>query len=614
MYHSLLDQILYLFTPPNWPVYNYSVQKLTNFSSLAILSSIFVTIVVFPPLMDPINTPKLWILTLSAGVTAFLTLRNSYKKNTLKIEKKVLFLIIIFLILAFFSSIVNKQNLYTSSIGAFGRNNGLISIVAFSLLFLVMSSSSNIATAKFLLLNLTVLGFFNCAYAWLQYYKMDFLSSLFPSYNPNSQPELAGVIVLTVGNSNFASVLLGLTFTASVGYFLNSKNFKLLRLLAFLSSFFHWLLIPHLDMQGRIIFTAGGLIVFGIWLSTSSNNLLKKLSYGYWMISFLIGCIGFSALFGIGPYAERLSNDLVNLKDRYYHWLAAIKMLQDNLLAGVGIDAFGNYYHRYRVAESIQYRGTPMGGPNNSHNIFLQYGATGGLALMVVYLLLTLLIFWRGVLAIRNNPNERLVVGSLFALWICYQIQSVVSIEQISITVWNWIIGGALIGLSLKESSEYKNDMPRDLLIKNKSYSLQKSLFVILMVYSLTASILVVSTLVNDRQIFNKFQAFNLATSKEQAQNNINDLVLLALASNHPKLRMTIVTSIGMAGWNNEAFKLAEQTTSDFPDFLEAWDVTASILEASNQKQLALPFRIKSLEIDPLNHIFKEKLLQDKTS
>ena len=564
--------------------------------------------------MDPINTPKLLILTLGASVIAFLTLRNSYNINKLKNEKKLLFLIIIFLILAFFSSIVNKQNLYTSSIGAFGRNNGLISIVAFSSLFLVMASSSNIATAKFLLSNLTVLGFFNCTYAWLQYYKMDFLTSLFPSYNPNSQSELAGVIVLTVGNSNFASVLLGLTFTASVGYFLNSKNFKLLRLLAFLSSFFHWLLIPLLDMQGRVIFTAGGIIVFGIWLSTSSNNLLKKLSYGYWMISFLIGCIGFSALFGIGPFAERLSNDLVNLKDRYYHWLTAINMLQDNLLSGVGIDAFGNYYHRYRVAESIQYRGTPMGGPNNSHNIFLQYGATGGLALMVVYLLLTLLIFWRGVLAIRNNPNERLVVGSLFALWICYQIQSVVSIEQISITVWNWIIGGALIGLSLKESSEYKNGMPRDLLIKNKSYSLQKSLFLILMVYSLTASILVVSTLVNDRQIFKKFQAVNLATSKEQAGNIINDMVLLAMASNHPKLRMTIVTSIGRAGWTNEAFKLAEQTTRDFPDFLEAWDVTASILEAGNQKQLALPFRIKSLELDPLNHIFKEKLLQDKTS
>jgi O-antigen ligase len=591
-----------------------SAHNSINFSALAILSSIFVTIVVFPPLMDPINTPKLWILTLSAGVTAFLTLRNSYKKNTLKIEKKVLFLIIIFLILAFFSSIVNKQNLYTSSIGAFGRNNGLISIVAFSLLFLVMSSSSNIATAKFLLLNLTVLGFFNCTYAWLQYYKMDFLSSLFPSYNPNSQPELAGVIVLTVGNSNFASVLLGLTFTASVGYFLNSKNFKLLRLLAFLSSFFHWLLIPHLDMQGRIIFTAGGLIVFGIWLSTSSNNVLKKLSYGYWMISFLIGCIGFSALFGIGPYAERLSNDLVNLKDRYYHWLTAINMLQDNLLSGVGIDAFGNYYHRYRVAESIQYRGTPMGGTNNAHNIFLQYGATGGLALMVVYLLITLLIFWRGVLAIKNNPSERLVIGSLFALWICYQIQSAVSIEQIGITVWNWVIGGALIGLSLKESSENKNDMTRDLLIKNKSYSLQKSLFVILMVYSLTASILVVSTLVNDRQIFTKFQALNIATSKEQAQKNVNDVVLLALASNHPKLRMTIINSIGRAGWTNEAFKLAEQTTIDFPDFLDAWDITASILEASNQKQQAVPFRIKSLEIDPLNQIFKEKLIQDKTS
>ena len=89
-------------------------------------------------------------------------------------------------------------------------------------------------------------------------------------------------------------------------------------------------------------------------------------------------------------------------------------------------------------------------------------------------------------------------------------------------------------------------------------------------------------------------------------------MVLLALASNHPKLRMTVVNSIGRAGWNNEAFKLAEQTTRDFPDFLDAWDIAASILEASNQKQLAVPFRIKSLELDPLNHIFKEKLLQDE--
>ena len=71
------------------------MHKLTNLSSFAILSSILVTIFVFPPLMDPINTPKLWILAFGAGVTAFLTLRNAYKKNTLKIDKKVLFLIII---------------------------------------------------------------------------------------------------------------------------------------------------------------------------------------------------------------------------------------------------------------------------------------------------------------------------------------------------------------------------------------------------------------------------------------------------------------------------------------------------------------------------------------
>lgn len=586
--------------------------KLGDPSLVAVLSATLVTIFVAPPLMDPINLPKLTILVLSAGITLFLTLQNAFRKNTLKIDKRVILLISIFTISAIFSSIVNKQNSYTALIGEFGRNNGLISLVTFTLLFLVMSSSSNFATAKFLLLNLTILGFFNCSYAWLQYYKLDILTFLFPSYSPSSQPEIAGVIVLTVGNSNFASVLLGLTFTASVGSFLSSKNSRSLRALALFSSFSHWLLIPHLDMQGRIIFTAGGLIVFGVWLSTNSKNVLRKLSYGYWIVAFLIGCTGLGALFGIGPYAERLSNDLVNFKDRYYHWRAAINMLQDNLFSGVGIDAFGSFYHRYRLIESIQHRGTPMGGTNNSHNIFLQYGATGGLTLMIVYALIILFIFWRGTIAIKNNPNERFLIGTLFAIWICYQIQSVVSIEQIGIAVWNWIIGGALIGLSFKELSENKNVISTGVLMKKKSVAFQKSLFIVSLLYSLLVSSLIVSTLINDRQIFNKFQELNLANSKEQAQKNVDEVVLLALASNHPKLRITIVNSIGRAGWTDEAFKLAEQTTIDFPNFLDAWDITASILEASDQKQLAIPFRTKSLEIDPLNQIFKEKLLQDK--
>jgi O-antigen ligase len=196
----------------------------------------------------------------------------------------------------------------------------------------------------------------------------------------------------------------------------------------------------------------GGLIVVGVWLSTSPNRVWRKISYGYWAVSTLIGFLGLSGLFGFGIFSERLSNDVVNLKDRYYHWISALNMMKDNIFFGVGIDAFGDYYRRYRTEESIILRGTAMSGTDNAHNSFLQYGATGGAPLLLVYAVLILFILWRSLKAFKLQSDKRLV-GTLFAVWIGYQVQSLVSIEQIGISIWNWALGGILVNLSFESKS-----------------------------------------------------------------------------------------------------------------------------------------------------------------
>ena len=55
---------------------------------------------------------------------------------------------------------------------------------------------------------------------------------------------------------------------------------------------------------------------------------------------------------------------------------------------------------------------------------------------------------------IRNTVGNQQVVSTLlFSAWIAYQAQSLISIEFIGVSIWGWTLGGALIGLSLKDEN-----------------------------------------------------------------------------------------------------------------------------------------------------------------
>ena len=578
--------------------------KTNNISKLLLSTTVLVTVLVSPLLLDPINLTKLLTLSLGVGVAGLFFLQKFNKTEFFKIERVVFIIVVCFLSLAYLSSIINKQNLYNSAMGAWGRNNGLISLTAFLFIFLMFSSIKNQPLPKFLLSNLVVLGFFLSVYAWLQHFKLDIISNLFPSYQPPG-------ITLTLGNSNFASAFLGLTFTASMGFALNSINAKSMRLAALFSGFIHIPLIPLLDTQGRIIFAVGGLIVVGVWLSTSSNRVWRKISYGYWAISTLIGFLGLSGLFGFGIFSERLSNDVVNLKDRYYHWISALNMMKDHMFFGVGIDAFGDYYRRYRTEESIILRGTAMSGTDNAHNSFLQYGATGGAPLLLVYAVLILFILWRSLKAFKLQSDKRLV-GTLFAVWIGYQVQSLVSIEQIGISIWNWALGGILVNLSFESKSVMDKAQEKSVNTQNEIKILPKITAFLSTGLIFSSLFFVLPSIANDRQINQQLEILNSAKSREQIVDSLDTILQLTLSSKQPKFRMIVADTLGTRGYIAEAFKLADQTTKDFPTFLTGWEIAATILEGNNQKSEAVYYRTKTVELDPLNQIFIDKLQEDE--
>jgi hypothetical protein len=82
---------------------------------------------------------------------------------------------------------------------------------------------------------------------------------------------------------------------------------------------------------------------------------------------------------------------------------------------------------------------------NAAHNVFMDMFAFGGWPLLLTYSVLMLLA---GVslikVALRSKAYDPIFVAISVA-WLGYQLQSIISINQIGLAIWGWVLTGALI-------------------------------------------------------------------------------------------------------------------------------------------------------------------------
>jgi O-antigen ligase len=244
-----------------------------------------------------------------------------------------------------------------------------------------------------------------------------------------------------------------MTFSASLALLLQKPNLNLKSFICMASVIIHLVLIPKLDTQGKISFAIGAVVVIGIFTIFSKNKFLKFFGIFWWFISLLTALLGVIGLAGKGYFAGVLSDNVRSLTDRYYAWKVAIEMMKDSPFFGKGIDSFGFYYRFYRDKNSSEIlSGQPYISYDNAHNTYLQLGATAGIPILIIYIILIIFICWRMVIAWKVSEDKSLVAG-LSSIWIIYLIQSFVSMDQIGIAVWGWSCAGALIVISRRNKS-----------------------------------------------------------------------------------------------------------------------------------------------------------------
>lgn len=129
--------------------------------------------------------------------------------------------------------------------------------------------------------------------------------------------------------------------------------------------------------------------------------------------------------------------------------MAGLKMMQNNPIFGVGLDGYGDWYLRSRSNSAYSY--SPKLKSDTAHNLIVDIGASGGLPLLSLYLAVILLALVRIVIHVKYRQKIELNYIVLCSIWLGYQMQSLISINQLGLGVWGWVLTGLIIGYPKSE-------------------------------------------------------------------------------------------------------------------------------------------------------------------
>jgi len=411
---------------------------------LGIGSAFVAVIVVTGTVTDPVNVTKLFALG-GVAAAAFAVLL-AFGVKELWDSSKVLVVLLIFFILASINAVVNSEGPFTQNLyGVFGRNTALITYLLLMMVIVSVAILRRESSFYILIRGLLGAGLINVIYVGWVIAFGDFVAWSNPYGN----------VLGTFGNPNFIGAFLGIFGAALIAYVCKpgtSITIRMISVLILLVTIYE--IIDSSAIQGRVV-VAAGLGIVGFYLVRSKfEGVLAQIGY---VIVVAIG--GVFALLGalqIGPLTKYIYKTSVSLRGEY--WQAGWNMGSDHPLTGVGFDTYGDWYRRVRDTQALVLPG-PNITTNAAHNVPFDVFAFGGWPLFITYIaILSLTVIAIVKVTLRAKKYDAIFV-TLTTAWACYQLQSIISINQIGLAVWGWLFGGALIAyeIATRSNSESEN-------------------------------------------------------------------------------------------------------------------------------------------------------------
>jgi O-antigen ligase len=323
------------------------------------------------------------------------------------------------------------QNLY----GTYGRNTGFIAYM--SLIFIFVSALTIRRKESFqkLIYSLVAAGLLNVMYCFWAWQIGDFVGWNNP-YN---------TILGTFGNPNFIGAFLGIILSVVLALAVQPKLSWKWRAFCVAVIIIGFLEIRYSKAVQGVVVTGTGFAIVGFFLI---RNKFKSwgVTFAYSLLVFTFGIIALLGALQIGPLAQYVYKTSVSLRGEY--WQAGINMANKFPWTGVGMDSYGDWYRSLRDESALIMPG-PSTVTNAAHNVNLDVIAYGGWPLLVIYLSLVIFVVVAIIRVILRNHKYDPVFVSLTVGWVCYQIQALISINQIGLAIWGWLLGGSLIAYEI---------------------------------------------------------------------------------------------------------------------------------------------------------------------
>ena len=420
-------------------------------AGLIYIGAPFTTILVLTSIVsDPVNVTKL----LSSGVIAFaiagLLIFKSQKQLWLDAKALSISLVLVFMTMIW--AILNsdapiQQNIY----GAFGRNTGLLAYMAMGLIALGAAVLNDQGNLKKIMYGFGFAGLINIIYCFIAWQFDD----------PINWSNPYGAILGTFGNPNFISSFLGMVILAVTSYALQPrlKIWQRLVLVA-LAVLALAEIISSSSIQGLVV-TAFGVTVVVFYKLRSLKIDIKSLRWGllstYVTLVFIGGATALLGALQKGPLAQYIYKPSVSLRGEYWH--AGINMALEKPFTGVGLDSYGDWYRRARDAQALIVPG-PNTVTNAAHSVPFDFLAYGGFPLFIAYLSFILVGLVALIKVVRRQKEFDWVFVSMSGIWLAYHLQSIISINQIGLAIWGWLLTGCLVSYERITRDQAKSEAP----------------------------------------------------------------------------------------------------------------------------------------------------------
>lgn len=546
-------------------------------AALAIVSVLVLT----GSVTDPVNVTKFFAI----GGFSFAALGSIFNRDavsSLRAQRIPLLstsaFVVISLLVLFQSRAPMSQSLY----GVYGRNNGFLLYLALSLLLISSLTVTSKKHFQYAIFALIFAGITNVVYGlWVMTFG-DFVG-----WN-----NLYGNLLGTFGNPNFIGSFFGMFSSVLFASALSKDVERKWRITAVL--LLPMVFVTIMDtkaVQGKVLFVAAA----GVTLFFYVRSSLKSNLWSYAYVLAATGSFVFALLGTLqkGPLASLLYKETVSLRGEY--WFAGWQTGLNNPWFGVGFDSLGDWYRRSRRESALQLPGIDTV-TNAAHNVYLDLFAFGGWPLLFSYIALTLCTIVSILKIIKQKKEFDFVFVTLVSVWACYQLQSIISINQVGLAIWGWVTTGLIIAYSNLPSDSEKNILPSE--GKRKKSFKSRNSNSIFSPKLFSGIFAVIGLLISVPPL-----SADMKWREAQLSQNVNKVEeILKPSYMNPLSTIKLINTVSLFetnGFNELAYRYAIEAIEFNPNSYETWK-TLTLLKNSSETERKQAFR-KMKELDPLN-------------